>query len=444
MRKSMDLQSSDKLVRAAVGGEIYQENSFVGDSYVIFGSEILEVGKMSDFRSRCEFFGVGEVIDIRGCRLAPGFIDVHIHGFGGCDVMDATGAALETIANSITRHGVTAFLATTITARMSGIESALQCVREYMCASFLHNPDQHVGFSAGGLRQPCNDRHACGVCSEHQSGLEVSINHHNPLRGGARLLGAHLEGPFINKKYCGAQPKQHIALPDAELIERYSDVIKVVTIAPEMPGAIEIIKKYSDNIRFSLGHSDCGFSEAKEAFSCGASSVTHLFNAMTALHHREPGLVGAALLEKNAFAEFICDNIHIYPELYRLVANAKGADRLMLITDSIRAGGLGDGIYELGGQRVSVSGGICSLDDGSLAGSVLSYDEALRNFVFNSGIDLCDAIKMTSQNQAAYLGLGDRFGSIKPGFAADFVVLDDALAPIITIVGGQVVWSLRA
>lgn len=379
---------------ALVGGKIYIGGEFAEDSYVIFGEDIVDVGTIPDFYKKYKKHHFTEIIDISGLYLAPGFIDIHIHGFAGSDTMDGTSAALKAIASGVSRHGVTAFLAATITARLSDIRSALENI-----------------------------------------GANIAMT------GGARLLGAHLEGPFINSSYAGAQPAEHISLPDDRLVEEYRDIIRVATIAPEVPGAIRLIRRFAHDIRFSLGHSGCTKAEADAAFECGARGVTHLFNAMTPLHHREPGLVGAALLAPDAYVELICDNLHIHPHIYSLVFRAKSAERVLLITDSIRAGGLSDGTYDLGGQDVSVSGGRCTLADGTLAGSVLCFDEALRNIVHGAGIPLETALKMTSQNQAKYLGIDDRYGSIARGFAADFVVLDSALRPVRTIVGGVTVWK---
>ncbi|MDO4754420.1 MAG: N-acetylglucosamine-6-phosphate deacetylase [Bacillota bacterium] len=368
------------------GGKIFINHRFEEGYAVVFDCDILKIVKLEELGA-CEYH------DLKGAYLVPGFIDVHVHGCNGSDTMDASPSALDNISRSLVKHGVTSFLPTTMTNPLPTIRSALENIRR---------------------------------C---------------PKPSGAKILGVHLEGPFLNPKYSGAQPVADMIDPERRLIEEFQDIIKVVTIAPETAGALEMIRDFGEHICFSLGHSDSDYETAVQAFEAGARSVTHLFNAMSPLHHRKPGLVGASLCSESTFAEIICDDIHIHPELYRLVLKAKGSDKVMLVTDCIRAGGLSDGTYELGGQPVHVCCGKCTLENGTIAGSILSLDKALKNMVRHTGISPEAAIPMISYNQALYLGMEKKIGSIAVGAAADFVILSRNLDVLQTYVDGKLVHS---
>lgn len=378
-------------------GKIYISGELKEDVAVEYNEDIIAVKPAAVFSG----LGCEEVLELHDEILAPGFIDVHIHGYGGSDTMDASPDALRTVSRSLAKLGVTSFLPTTMSMPVPQIRNALEAVRNFMVRS---------------------------------SAADVP-------RDGAKILGVHLEGPFINPKYKGAQHEKDILLPDRRLLEEYGDLIRIVTVAPETEGALTLIEEYADRICFSLGHSGCDFSTAKTAFSCGARAVTHLFNAMSPLHHRNPGLTGAALMSEEVYAELICDDVHVNPALYDMVRRLKGADRIMLISDCIRAGGLEDGLYDLGGQPVEVLEGRCALSDGTIAGSVLRYDQALKNMLRGSGASLEDVLKMTAQNQAHYLRMQAKIGVIAVRRAADFVVLNPELKPVRTIVSGTSVWS---
>ncbi len=331
-------------------------------------------------------------------HIVPGFIDAHIHGAMGVDVMDGDAAGLARIAAYLPAEGTTSFLATTMTGSAETIEAALR----------------------------------------------VAASHDSPP-GTAEMLGVHLEGPFVNADKAGAQPVAHIATPDIDRFEHWQAAsggrIRVVTLAPEMPGGDALVKHLTRaDVRASIGHSACSAAQAEAAITAGAARGTHLFNAMNGLHHREPGAACALLANPAARAEIIADGLHVAPAMVNLAYRAAGASRLMAITDAMRAKGLGDGQYTLGGQRVTVENDQARLADGTLAGSVLTFDQAFRNLHDYTGCDMVDAIAMTSANAAADLGVADRKGRLAPGYDADCVVLDADLTVRLTVCRGRIAY----
>lgn len=333
-------------------------------------------------------------IDGGGCYLVPGFIDLHLHGCAGYDVMDEDPLALTEIAKNIVRTGVTAFLPTTMTMEFSKIIQALERIR-----GFNNAPDL------------------------------------------ARVLGCHLEGPFLSSAYKGAQDEQYFRDPDFELIRPYSDLIRIITLAPEKPGSSDfIIECRKQGIIASIGHSNATFEVAKAAIASGVTYITHTFNAMSPLHHRNPGVVAAALLDDTVTCELIADNFHVHPEIQKLLAKVKGSDRLVLITDAMEACLLGDGNYHLGGQPVVVKNNQARLTNGSIAGSVLTMNRALKNMAKNSGLPLWEVVRMTSFNAARLLGLATK-GAIEVGKDADMVLLDKDFEVVMTLIAGQPVYS---
>jgi N-acetylglucosamine-6-phosphate deacetylase len=339
-------------------------------------------------------------LDASGCLILPGFVDLHIHGSAGADVMDATPAALATIARFVATRGVTSFLATTMTATHAATLAAVTAV----------------------------------------SASESAIP------GGARILGVHLEGPYISPKFPGAQQASLIRPPHlgefAELTA--AGPVRMITLAPEVPGAHDLIRAArTQGIIVVLGHTDATYEECQTAVALGVSQATHTYNAMRGLHHREPGTLGAVLSDDRLSAQLIADNIHVHPAAMRILARCKGTERTVLITDAIRATGLPPGKYELGGQPVTVQNGECRLADGTLAGSILTMDRALVNFLAASGLSVAEAWPVTSRTPAHTIGLADELGSLTPGARADLVLLDEALAVVATVVGGEVVY-LRA
>jgi N-acetylglucosamine-6-phosphate deacetylase len=336
-----------------------------------------------------------EVIDGGGNYLSPGFINVHVHGCSGYDVMDEDENAIENISKNIVKTGVTAFLPTTMTMEFRRIERALERIKKSMKG-----------------------------CSF------------------AEILGCHLEGPFISRKYKGAQDAKYIIEPDFKKISKYKDVIKIVTMAPEVSGGIEFIKEcIKNNIVVSIGHSNATFDEAKAAIDAGASHITHIFNAMTPLNHRSPGVVGAAL-STGVTCELICDDIHIHPAVQAILLNIKGEDKIVLITDAMRACLLKDGQYDLGGQQVNVNGMEARLEDGTIAGSLLTLNRGIKNFMNNTNAPIWQAVNMASLNPARILGVENRKGSIEKGKDADLVLLDNDLDVRMTFVKGRIVYSV--
>ncbi len=311
--------------------------------------------------------------------LLPGFIDIHVHGGGGRDTMEG-GDAIDTIARRHVRHGTTALLATTMTAPLAEIEAALRA-----------------------LGPVCRERGA-------QS---------------ARVLGVHLEGPYINPGRLGAQPAHAVPATLAEVLRLNALApIKVLTLAPEVPGHLALIGPLRNaGIRVQIGHSNGSYDDGVAALQAGAAGFTHLFNAMSALHHREPGMVGAALAH-GQHAELIPDLLHVHPGAIR--AALRCIPGLFCVTDSTAAAGMPDGEYRLGEHTVKKCLGGVRLPDGTLAGSALTMDQALRNLVQTLGLPLTDAARRVSGAAAEYLGLADR-GRLEPGAWADVVVMDEAL-----------------
>ncbi|MDN7227251.1 N-acetylglucosamine-6-phosphate deacetylase [Planococcus liqunii] len=330
--------------------------------------------------------------------LVPGFIDVHIHGAAGFDAMDATPEALSGMASALPKEGTTSFLATTMTQSDEAVSQALQ---------------NASGFESGD--------------------------------GQAEMVGIHLEGPFISKKQPGAQPVEHIIPPSTELFQKWQslsgDRIKLVTMAPETEGGYGFVDEVtSTGVIASIGHSDGTWEEMQHAISVGASHVTHLYNQMSAFHHREPGVVGTALVDKRLSVEIIADFIHSHPKSVELAFRQIGADRLVLITDAMRAKGLKPGTYDLGGQDVFVTENGARLESGALAGSILTMDEAMKNVQSCTDCSISELVAVTSYNAAKKLGLSHK-GSIERGKDADLVILDEHLDVQLTICRGTIAYK---
>ena len=333
--------------------------------------------------------------------VIPGMIDIHTHGTAGSDIMDATFKSLDNIANTLPTEGTTSFLATTMTEDVDKIENVMINARNF---------------------------------------IESNNN------SGAEILGINLEGPFISPKKCGAQNPEKIINPDIELFSKWqhlaNNLIKIVTIAPEQPGAIKFVEYLKNNsITASIGHTNATYDETKKAIESGATHATHIFNAMSGINHREPGATTALLLSPKVSTELIADGIHLHPVVIKLIFKIKGEDNIILITDSMRAKCLGDGSYDLGGQIVRVKNNKASLDNGALAGSMLKMHGAFINMRNFCNIDLLKLIKMTSENPAKLLNIFYRKGSIQVGKDADLVILGKDFNLVMTICKGNIVYS---
>nr|WP_318508059.1 N-acetylglucosamine-6-phosphate deacetylase [Photobacterium leiognathi] len=337
-----------------------------------------------------------DVTELEGQTLVPGFIDIHIHGRAGADVMDATPQALQTIADALPKNGVVAWVGTTVTAPWQDIINALQQVREF--------------------------------CQQ-------------PKQVGAKLLGSFLEGPYFTEAYRGSHPTQYLQAPSiaalAELKEVAGDSLIRVALAPEYQGSDEAIQWLTaEGIKTSIAHTSANFEQVTTAHQHGADCGVHLFNGMSGLHHREPGCAGAVLFH-DMLVELIADGIHVHPVMMQLAYRMKGYQQLALITDCMRAGGLSDGKYQLGAQMITVTNGEARTDDGSLAGSTCSLDQALRNMIMLAGVPEWEAVQMATSVPAKYLGIDDKLGFIKPGYNASFALLDLQFQIKATLIDGQ-------
>lgn len=326
-----------------------------------------------------------DVIDGQGMLVIPGFVDVHIHGLYGVDTMDDDPEALRKMAAKLPTEGTTAFLATTMTADIVDVERVLKRANEIV-----------------GKTQ---------------------------LNGDAELLGIHVEGPFVNPDYAGAQPKEFMVIPTRTLLEKWLSygVIRQMTVAPERVEAelIELLTSYG--VTVSAGHTSAGFEVMGDAVASGVTQMTHLANAMTGLHHREIGALGYAMLSDSIFCELIVDGHHLSREMVQLLYKVLGAERILLVTDAMRAKGLADGSYDLGGQQVAVANKKATLPGGVLAGSIISMIDEVRLMRSITGAPLEHLIQMASVNPAHQTGVWNRKGSLTVGKDADFLLVNDEL-----------------
>ena len=370
-------------MKAIINAKILLNDEIIEDKTLLFDTKIINIVEMIDFEDV-------EIIDVNGAYVSAGFIDLHIHGSGGADVMDATADALETLSSTLLQTGTTSFLATTMTMSDQDIDKALQNIQ--------------------------------------LNASEVT---------GAKILGIHLEGPFINASKHGAQDKEYVQSPNIALIENYMHEVKMITLAPEVEGAEDFVKlltKEYPHIILSIGHSDASYEESQKSFTWGISHATHLFNAMNSYHHRKPGIVGA-VFDSDVTCDIIADLVHTHPSTLELVQQVK-KEKLILITDAMRAGCMKCGTYDLGGRRVEVEKGKAVMEDGTLAGSVLKMNEALSNMRTYTSMNLVEIINSVTKIPARKLGVTK--GELREGYDADIVIFDENFSIISTIVSGEV------
>ena len=360
---------------------------------------LIEDGRIHSITSResSELPAGARVLDYPDATIGPSFFDVHFHGAAGHDVMEATSPALEKIGRFLASRGTAAYLATTVTAPLDATLRALD-----------------------------------GLANEIAK---------LPEPGRARPLGIHLEGQFLSHEKRGVHPPELLLPPSITTFDRLVDAahghVRLITIAPELPGADELIQHaVSRGVRVSLGHSNAKEAETKAGIAAGASSATHTFNAMRPLDHREPGILGTVLTDDNLFSDLICDGVHTQPEIVRLWWRAKGPERAILITDAMAAAGMPEGEYQLGGFAVEVKDGR-AMARGVLAGSVLTLDHALWNFIQFTGATIDQGMRLLTRNPAAMTGLDHRCGSIVPGRAANLVAVDQQGKLVASIIAGS-------
>ena len=376
-----------------VGGKIVLPEAVVADKALAFDTESGKIVGLVDAAP-----AGADVIDAKGGYVAPGLVDVHIHGYLGEDTCDAKPEGIKKMAYGVAANGVTSFLPTTMTVAKDEIVAALDAVR--------------------------------------------SLKEESLTWDGAEILGVHAEGPFINPSKKGAQAEENILVPDADFILENADIIKSVTLAPEMDKDHACIKKLAADGRVlvSMGHTDATFEEAMSATRDGVNHATHLFNAMSALAHRNPGVVGAALASENVSVEVIADTFHINPGLYSIIAKVKG-DKMVLITDCTRGGGMPDGEYTLGGQPIFLKGIECRLADGTIAGSVLKLNNAVKNVLDHTSLPVNEVFKMASLNPASAIHCDDRIGSLEAGKDADIIITDENINIVTTIKKGRTIYA---
>ena len=369
-------------------------NIFTEDFQFVRGGFTVENGRFGKvFEGNCDCEG----IDLDGAYVIPGLIDVHNHGNSNADFSDGSYEGVARMAAYLGANGVTSFAPASMTLPYDVLEKA------FATAAKLH------------AEKPA---------------------------GSSKLQGIQMEGPFFSEKKKGAQNGAYLRLPDYEAFEKLFNgcggLVKIVDVAPELEGAEEFVAKASRLCTVSIAHTDSDYEHAKAAIDAGVTHLTHLYNAMPPIHHRKPGVIGAAAENKKVRAELICDGIHVHPSSIRMAFSLFGASRIVLISDALRCCGMPDGTYELGGQAVYLKGKTCTLADGTLAGSVTNLFDCMRN-VISYGIAPEKAVRAATWNPACALGLEDEIGSIAPGKCADFVICDADLNRKAVYIDGELV-----
>ncbi|MGH9710512.1 MAG: N-acetylglucosamine-6-phosphate deacetylase [Candidatus Acidiferrales bacterium] len=355
---------------------------------VVEGGKITRIGR----RDEIEIPSSAKEILARDMTLIPGFVDIHIHGAGGHDVMSSTEEALSTVAKTVARHGTTSLVATTVTAPPDETRRCLEDIARYIASS---------------------------------------ANTGAPATPTAEIVGIHLEGPFISSTCRGVHPPGAIAKPSIALLDRYLEAaggnVRILTLAPEIPGALDLVEHgYARGIVVALGHTDATYEQAHNAIFRGARHAVHVFNAMRPFSHRETGVLGAVLTDDSVTAEIIADGVHVDDPAIRLLLAAKGPDLVILVSDGTAATGMRDGSYRLGTFDVTVAGGVCRNREGKLAGSTLTLDRALQHMV-RLGVPLLEAVCMATLNPARRVGLEKKKGVLAVGADADLILLTPEL-----------------
>jgi N-acetylglucosamine-6-phosphate deacetylase len=391
-----------KAVKAIIAGTILTPAEEIRNGVILVeGHRIAKVGP----RDQVKIPQSAAVIDYQDRTVVPGFIDIHIHGAVGYDLMEATPEAVAAVGKYLARHGTTSYAATTVAASLEKTLNAAKGLGEIIRASN----------------------------SSHMVSDKIS---------GAQPVCIHLEGPFLNVKRRGAHPASQIQKPSIELLAKFLDAadgtVRILTLAPELEGALAVLEyARSKGLKVGIGHSNATYEEAKSAIEAGATHAVHFFNAMRPFLHRDAGIIGAVLTDDRISAELICDGIHVEPTAIRLLVRQKGVERLILVSDSLSGAGMPDGNYRLGNFTVHVAGGVCRTVEGSLAGSTIMLDAALRNLSSYTGLSYKECLPCVTSNPARILGLETQKGVIAPRADADLAVLDQEFYVTQTYVRGR-------
>ena len=378
-----------KATKAILAGTIYTPTEAIENGVILMdSSRVTKVGKRDDIKIP----STATVIDNTDRIVVPGFIDMHIHGASGHDLMEGTPEAVSAVGTFLARHGTTSYLATTVTATLDRTLHAASSLCELIRASQ----------------------------SSHGASDKIA---------GAQPLGIHFEGPFLNAKKRGAHPVSQLRKPSVEIagkiLDQADDTARIFTLAPELEGALTVLEYVKGRgLRVGIGHSNATFEEAERAIAAGATHAVHVYNAMRSFAHRDSGIIGAILTDDRVSAELICDGVHVEASAVRVLVRSKGLSRIILVSDSSSGAGIPDGNYRLGNFTVHVAGGVCRTVEGNLAGSTITLDAAVRNLSTFTGFTYQECLPCATLNPARMLGMEKQKGVIAPGADADLAILD--------------------